>query len=150
MKNSTSPGKQGGASVVSKKIGFSTKGNCDVVNITEQVSQAVAQSGLREGILTVFCAGATGALTTTEHEPGCIRDLQNWFARHVPEGEYEHHRYHHDGNGHSHLRASLVGPSLAVPFSGGAPVLGTWQSMVFIDFDIHPRRRELILQLVGV
>jgi secondary thiamine-phosphate synthase enzyme len=135
--------------VVSRKISFSTKGNCDVVNITPQVAAAVKDAGLAEGTLTVFCPGATGAVTTTEFEPGCIRDLQDWFGRHVPEGDYAHERYEHDSNGHSHLRASLVGPSLAVPFSGGEPVLGTWQSIVFIDFDVRPRRRELIVQIVG-
>jgi len=149
MKDNACPKERSGASVVSRRITFSTKGNCDVVNITEQVSGAVEESGLSEGVLTVFCPGATGAITTTEYEPGCIQDIQDWFARHVPEGDYAHQRYEHDNNGHSHLRASIVGPSLALPFSGGAPILGTWQSIVFIDFDIHPRRRELILQLTG-
>jgi secondary thiamine-phosphate synthase enzyme len=136
--------------VVSDRIKFSTKGDCDVVDITGLVARAVADSSLESGILTVFCAGATGAVTTTEFEPGCVEDLRNWFSEHVPEGlDYVHHRYHGDGNGHSHLRASLVGPSLCVPFDGGRPVLGTWQSIVFIDFDVHPRRRELIVQLVG-
>ncbi len=135
--------------VQSKRISFSTQGNCDVVNITRQVAGAIRESSLTEGMLTVFCPGATGAVTTTEYEPGCIRDIQNWFAKHVPEGDYEHQRYEHDSNGHSHLRASLVGPSLALPFSVGTPILGTWQSIVFIDFDVRPRRRELVVQLVG-
>ena len=139
-----------GACVVSRRITFSTKGNCDVINITGQVSSAIEESGLTEGILSVFCPGATGAVTTTEYEPGCIRDIRDWFDRHVPEGDYEHQRYEHDNNGHSHLRASLIGPSLALPFSSGAPILGTWQSVVFIDFDIRPRRRELVVQIVGV
>lgn len=137
------------ACVVSRRITFSTKGNCDVVNITGSVGRELEKSGLAQGTVTIFCPGATGAVTTTEYEPGCIRDIQNWFARHVPEGEYEHQRCEHDDNGHSHLRASLVGPSLTVPFSGGMLVLGTWQSVVFVDFDTHPRRRELILQLIG-
>jgi secondary thiamine-phosphate synthase enzyme len=150
MKKNTDSRARDGATVVSRRINFPTKGNCDVVNITGHVSRAIEESGLTEGVLTVFCPGATGAVTTTEYEPGCIKDIQNWFGRHVPEGDYEHHRYEHDNNGHSHLRASLVGPSLAVPFSGGKPVLGTWQSIVFIDFDIRARRRELVLQFVGV
>ena len=136
-------------SVESRRISFSTEGNCDVVNITQQVAGAITESGLTEGMLTVFCPGATGGVTTTEYEPGCIKDIQNWFGRNVPEGDYEHQRYEHDNNGHSHLRASIVGPSLAVPFSAGAPVLGTWQSIVFIDFDVRPRRRELVVQIVG-
>jgi secondary thiamine-phosphate synthase enzyme len=135
---------------VSQRISFSTKGNCDVVDITGYVSRAIEESGLAEGMLTVFCPGATGAITTTEYEPGCVKDIREWFARHVPEGEYEHQRYEHDTNGHSHLRASLVGPSLAVPFSGGAPVLGTWQSIIFIDFDVRARRRELVVSMVGI
>ena len=120
-----------------------------MVNITQQVAGAIRESGLSDGILTVFCPGATGAVTTTEFEPGCIQDIQDWFGKHVPEGDYAHQRYEHDNNGHSHLRASLVGPSLAVPFSGRKPILGTWQSMVFIDFDVRPRRRELVVQIVG-
>jgi len=137
------------ATVESRKISFSTEGNCDVVNITGQVANAVSESGLTEGLLTVFCPGATGAVTTTEYEPGCIRDIRDWFERQVPEGDYAHQRYEHDNNGHSHLRASLVGPSLAVPFSRGELILGTWQSIVFIDFDVRPRRRELVVQIVG-
>lgn len=138
-----------GVSVFTKKIKFSTKADCDIVNITGQVAKAIEESGLSEGTLTVFCPGATGAVTTMEYEPGCIADLQAWFSKHVPEGKYEHHIYHQDGNGHSHLRASLLGPSLSVPFSGGAAILGMWQSIVFIDFDIHQRSRELVVQLVG-
>jgi secondary thiamine-phosphate synthase enzyme len=136
-------------SVEPRKIAFSTNGNCDVVNITQQVAGAIRESGLTEGMLTVFCPGATGAVTATEYEPGCIRDIQNWFGRYVPEGDYEHQRCEHDSNGHSHLRASIVGPSLAVPFSAGAPIVGTWQSIVFIDFDVRPRHRELVVQIVG-
>jgi secondary thiamine-phosphate synthase enzyme len=139
----------GSAAVVSERITFQTKGNCDVVNITQHVAETIEASGLAEGMLTVFCAGATGAVTTTEYEPGCVQDIKDWFARHVPEGDYAHQRCEHDTNGHSHLRASLVGPSLAVPFSGGKPLLGTWQSIVFIDFDVRARRRELLVQLIG-
>jgi secondary thiamine-phosphate synthase enzyme len=119
------------------------------VNITQQVAGAVSECGLTEGMLTVFCPGATGAITTTEYEPGCVQDIQDWFRRYMPKGDYAHQRYEHDNNGHSHLRASLVGPSLALPFSSGKPILGTWQSIVFIDFDVRPRRRELIAQIVG-
>ena len=137
------------ASIAAVNLDFSTKGNCDVVNITAQVARAIGETGLTEGLLTVFCPGATGAITTAEYEPGCIQDIKDWFAANVPEGDYAHQRYEHDNNGHSHLRASLVGPSLAIPFSGGKPVLGTWQSIVFIDFDVHPRKRKLLVQLVG-
>jgi len=137
-------------SVVSKKIKFSTKADCDIVNITDQVRSVVEKSGLSEGVLTISHAGATGAVTTMEYEPGCVKDMKDWFEKHVPEGNYEHNRYHQDGNGHSHLRASLVGPSVSVPFSDGTPVLGTWQSIVFIDFDVRARQRELVVQLVGI
>ncbi len=136
--------------VARARIHFSTRGDCEVVNISDALARATARCGLSEGILTVFSPGATGAITTTEFEPGCIADLQAWFAKHVPEDPaYIHHRYHGDGNGHSHLRAALVGPSLNIPFADGEPILGTWQSVVFIDFDNRPHRRELVVHFVG-
>jgi secondary thiamine-phosphate synthase enzyme len=138
-----------GTRIVTEKIKFKSKGNCDIVNITEQVAMALKESGLTDGIATVFYAGATGAVTTTEYEPGCVEDLKNWFSENAPEGDYAHHRYHADGNGHSHLRASLVGPSMSFPFSKGTPILGTWQSIVFICFDNRPRNVELIVKLIG-
>jgi secondary thiamine-phosphate synthase enzyme len=138
-----------GTRVITDTIRFKSQGNCDVVNISEEVARAVKDSGLSDGILTVFYAGATGALTTTEFEPGCVEDIKNWFNKYAPEGDYAHHRYHDDGNGHSHLRASLIGPSISVPIMKGAPILGTWQSIIFICFDNRPRNIELIVQMVG-
>ena len=136
--------------IVYRNIKFSTGGEVDVVNITPLVEEATRDSGLEGGIVTVFVPGATGAVTTTEFEPGCVEDLKNWFNEHVPVSSGRgHQKYEGDGNGHSHLRASLVGPSLVVPFSSGSLMLGTWQSVVFIDFDVRHRRRELVLQFIG-
>jgi secondary thiamine-phosphate synthase enzyme len=99
----------------------------------------------------VFVTGATGGLTTVEYEPGLLMDLPEAFGRIAPEGKtYHHDQTWHDGNGHSHVRASLLGPSLAVPVENGKLLLGTWQQIVFIDFDTRPRRRELVVQLNGV
>jgi len=138
-----------GARVVTDTIQFKSCGNCDIRNITDEVSHAVADSGLKNGIATVFYPGATGALTTTEYESGCVEDLKDWFQKNAPEGDYKHHINHDDGNGHSHLRASLVGPSIALPFSDGKLILGTWQSVVFICFDNRPRTPKLIVQMIG-
>jgi secondary thiamine-phosphate synthase enzyme len=105
---------------------------------------------LTAGIGCVFAPGATAAITTMEYEPGCVADLQRLFEELAPRDRvYEHERRWQDGNGHSHLRAALLGPSLAFPFSNGEPDLGTWQQIVFVDFDNRARTRRIILQLVG-
>jgi len=136
--------------VVSTTIELSTRGDAQVVDITEQVRAGIAESGLSDGIGCVFVPGATGAVTTIEYEPGCVADLQALFDRLAPPSrDYEHERRWGDGNGHSHLRAALLGPSLAFPFNDRAPSLGTWQQIVFVDFDNRPRSRKIVLQLVG-
>ena len=131
-------------------LGLNSGGNGDCHDLTAQLVEALARSGLRSGVLTVFCPSATSALTTIEFEAGAVADLRRLFDEIVPPGrEYAHNVRWGDGNGHSHVRAALLGPSLSVPFADGTLTLGTWQQVVHIDFDIRPRRRELVLQFVG-
>lgn len=136
--------------VITSSIQFSSRGNADVHDITVRVTQAVVQSGLKSGTVTVFCPSSTTALTTIEYEPGVVSDLRRLFDEIIPEDAlYAHEEAWHDGNGHSHVRAALLGPSLTVPFVAQRLTLGTWQQIVFIDFDNRPRRRELVLQIMG-
>jgi len=136
--------------VHTQTIELRTRGHADVVDVTDRVRAALRESGLRAGIGCVFVPGATGAITTIEFEPGCVTDLKRLFDEIAPPNrDYEHERRWGDGNGHSHLRAALLGPSLSFPFSDGEPMLGTWQQVVFVDFDNRSRTRELIIQLVG-
>jgi secondary thiamine-phosphate synthase enzyme len=129
---------------------FSTSGQTDVRDITDAVQETVARSQLLAGTATVFCPSSTSALTTLEYEPGCVSDLKRLFEELLPSSrDYAHNAAWDDGNGHSHLRAALLGPSLTVPFTGGRLTLGTWQQIVYVDFDVRPRKRELILQLMG-
>ncbi len=136
--------------VSTQTIRLSTRGNGQVTDITQQVTDAVETAGVTDGIVTVFVPGATGAITTVEYEPGLVADLGELFERLAPAGaRYHHDDTWHDGNGHSHVRASLLGPSLTVPVHDGQLTLGTWQQIVFIDFDTRPRQRELIAQCLG-
>jgi len=129
---------------------LSTRGNAQVVDITDRVREILKESGLSDGIGCVFVPGATGSITTMEYEPGCVADLQRLFDELAPPNrEYEHEKRWGDGNGHSHLRAALLGPSLAFPFAKSEPLLGTWQNIVFVDFDNRARSRRLIVKLVG-
>lgn len=122
----------------------------EVIDLTEKVSTAVRGSGLQAGIVVVFAPGATAAVTTIEHEPGLVNDIKAALERIAPERmEYAHDKRWGDGNGHSHIRASLLGPSLTVPFSGGSLMLGTWQQIVFLELDNRPRMRSIILQILG-
>lgn len=137
--------------VKTETIKVKTKGNCDVVNITVQVSEVVSQSDMREGAVTVFNVGSTAGITTTEYEPGLVNyDLRAAFEKIAPErGRYEHEKTWHDDNGHAHVRASLLGPSLSVPVVDGRLTLGTWQQIILVDFDTRPRTRTVICQMVG-
>ena len=131
-------------------IDIRTDARDEVVDITERVQEAVSASGVRDGVACVFVSGSTGAVTTVEYEPGLVADLHDAMDRLYPKGlEYEHHRRWGDGNGHSHVRASMVGPSLTVPVVDGRLLLGTWQQIVFMEFDNKPRRREVSVQVVG-
>jgi len=137
--------------VKTEEIQIATKGNCDVVNITEEVSEAIAQSDIANGIATVFNVGSTAGVTTTEYEPGLVNyDIAAAFEKIAPEkARYEHEETWHDDNGHSHVRASLLGPSLSVPIVDGKMTLGTWQQIILVDFDTRPRTRTIICQIVG-
>jgi secondary thiamine-phosphate synthase enzyme len=131
-------------------IPISTTGNADILDITDQVQNALAQSGLQDGILTVFTASATSALTTIEYESGALSDLRRLFDEIIPaDKHYAHNARWGDGNGHSHVRAALLGPSLTVPFVRARLTLGTWQQIIFVDFDNRSRRRELLVQIIG-
>ena len=137
--------------VKTETIKVKTKGNCDVVNITEQVNEVVAQSDMREGTVTVFNVGSTAGITTTEYEPGLVNyDIETAFEKIAPEhARYEHEETWHDDNGHAHVRASLLGPSLSVPVVDSRLTLGTWQQIILVDFDTRPRTRTVICQIVG-
>lgn len=136
--------------VVTQTIQLHTRGNGDIHDVTGQVAGAVQASGLDDGIVTLFVQGSTGAVSTVEYEPGLTTDLRDYFDRTVPPDiPYQHDRRWHDGNGHSHVRATLLGPSLTVPFVEGRLTLGTWQQIIFVDFDIRPRSRTLIVQVIG-
>ena len=136
--------------ISTKRISLETHGNGDTQDITREVARAVDESGVAAGVVTLFCPGSTSALTTIEFEPGAVADLQQVFDETVPRDRYyRHNERWGDGNGHSHVRASLLGPSLSVPFVDGVLTLGTWQQIVHIDFDVRPRRRDVIAQIVG-
>ena len=127
-----------------------TRGTCDLVDLTRQVREAVAGSGVRNGTVTVFVPGSTAGITTLEFEPGAVRDFQELMERWIPaQGRYHHNERWGDGNGFSHLRSALTGPSLAVPFQNADLLLGTWQQIVLACFDNRPRRRAVVLQITG-
>ena len=136
--------------VKTSSISLSTQGNADIRDITDQLANAVATSGLTAGTVTVFCPSSTSALTTIEFEGGALSDLRRLFEEIVPlNREYAHNERWHDGNGHSHVRAALLGPSITIPFVDGQLTLGTWEQVIYIDFDNRPRQRKLIVQLMG-
>jgi secondary thiamine-phosphate synthase enzyme len=136
--------------IATRYLEFGTRGDGEMVDLTSQVGEAVRESGISSGAVVVFVPGATGAVTTIEHEPGLVKDLGDALERIAPEGvEYSHNLRWGDGNGHSHVRASILGPSLTVPFSGREMMLGTWQQIVFIDLDNRPRNRKLVVQIIG-
>lgn len=128
-----------------------TEGNNQVLNVTDHVARCITSGSIRDGTATVFVVGSTAGVTTTEFEPGLVnRDLKACFERLAPEsGRYLHEETWHDDNGHSHVRAALLGPSLTVPFSGRSMTLGTWQQIVLIDFDTRRRSRRMIVQVIG-
>jgi len=136
--------------VLTKEITLQSNGNCDIIDITSQVAKNVEEAGVNNGIVTLFIVGSTAGITTIEHEPNLVSDFKNMWDRVVPQNiPYEHNRTWGDGNGHSHVRASMLGASLIIPFVNKKLILGTWQQIVFVDFDNRPRRREIVLQLLG-
>jgi secondary thiamine-phosphate synthase enzyme len=137
--------------VKSEKISIRTRGNGHIVDITEQVGQAVSRTGVCEGAVVVFHIGSTGGITTTEYEPGLANyDIEAAFERIAPaSARYEHEETWHDDNGHSHVRAAVLGPSLTVPIIEGRLTLGTWQQIVLVDFDTRTRTRTVVCQVIG-
>jgi secondary thiamine-phosphate synthase enzyme len=136
--------------VISKKLTINTNGNGDTLDITPGVERALRESKLTSGVVTLFVIGSTAALTTIEFEDGAVSDLGRVLEKIVPRhAEYEHHLRWGDDNGHSHVRAALLGPSLSVPFVDGQLTLGTWQQIILIDFDTRPRQRQVVAQIVG-
>ena len=136
--------------VITKQIKISSKSENDIIDITEQVADAISESGISNGTITVFVSGSTGAITTIEYEPGLVKDFPEMLSRISPDDiNYEHEQRWHDGNGRSHVKASLVGPSLTIPFKDGQLLLGTWQQIVFLELDTRARARTLVLQIIG-
>lgn len=135
--------------VISKSLKFSTQGNADVIDITSDVTAVLSDLDIQDGIVTISCVGSTGAVTTIEYEPGLCQDIKDILDQLIPPGHYNHDQAWGDGNGHSHLRASLIGPSLTVPFNNRKMILGTWQQIIFIDLDNRPRQRQIVLQILG-
>jgi len=136
--------------VITSKISLQTKGNGDTIDITHQIQKEIDVNTINSGTVTVFVNGSTAGMTTIEYEPGVMTDFYQMFERIIPKGmKYEHDRAWGDGNGHSHVRASLLGPSLVVPFTDKRLILGTWQQIILVDFDNRPRSRQVILQIMG-
>jgi len=136
--------------VVTDVIQLTTKGNADVLDITNEVNRILNRTKLNSGIVTIFCPSATSALTTIEYESGCVKDLRRLFDEILPPNrDYAHNARWGDGNGHSHVRAALLKPSLVVPFVERNLTLGTWQQIIYVDFDIRHRTRRLVVQIMG-
>ena len=135
--------------VVNSEINLPRTHENDLIDLTSDLEKIVRDSKIKDGILNVFNAGSTGAVITLEHEPGLIKDIPEFLERIIPKsGEYHHEKTWHDGNGHSHVKASLLGPSLTIPIRGGL-VHGTWQQIAFIELDVKPRTRQLIVTIIG-
>ena len=131
-------------------INLTTTGNCDIVDITEKVENLINETGFSEGNVLIFAGGSTAGITTIEFEPGLRKDYPNFFERIAPSNiNYEHDNTWHDGNGHSHVRASIQGASLTIPFINGSMLLGTWQQIILVDFDNRSRKREITVQIIG-
>ena len=136
--------------VLSDTIQMHSEGEDDIIDMTMQLSNKVKESKIKNGTVTIFVSGSTAAVTTIEYEPGLVHDFPVMLSRIVPKDiEYEHDNTWHDGNGHSHVRSSLIGPSLTIPIIGGKLTLGTWQQVVLLEMDTRPRNRTVILQIIG-
>ena len=137
-------------SVQTYQVRLNTQGDADAHDITQSVADIVSESTLKSGTATVFCPSATSGITTIEFEKGCVTDMRRLFDEIAnPNRNYAHNARWRDGNGHSHVRAALLGPSLTVPFVNGRLTLGQWQQIIYLDFDNRPRKRELVVQLIG-
>ena len=140
----------GNMSVYYDEINIGTRGEVDLVDITDDIQNLVKKSKIKNGIVCVFVPGSTGSITTIEYEPGLKKDLPRALQKIAPKGEhYDHHETWHDDNGHSHVRASLIGPSITIPIKDGDLIHGTWQQIVFVELDTSPRNRDISVQIVG-
>ena len=138
------------SNVVTKYITLTSQGENDIIDITDSIKNILVDSQLKNGIITLFVVGSTAAITTIEYEPGLTKDFPNMLERIAPKRmEYEHDKTWHDGNGHAHIRASLIGPSLTIPFINGETSLGMWQQIVFVELDTRSRKRKIVVQLIG-
>jgi len=136
--------------VVTKRVGLQSKGNCDIIDITHEVEQQLAETDITSGIVTLFISGSTAGISTIEFESGLLSDFQGMWERNIPRDiPYKHDRAWGEGNGYSHVRASLLGASLVIPFSDKKLALGTWQQIVLVDFDNRPRSRQIVVQIIG-
>ncbi|HPB37992.1 MAG TPA: secondary thiamine-phosphate synthase enzyme YjbQ [Syntrophorhabdus sp.] len=136
--------------ILNNRISVSTKGNEDFLNITQQLNSIFTESGLDNGIVTLFVSGSTAGITTFEYEPGLIQDLKEFYDKIAPANVHYHHdETLGDANGFSHVRAAFTGPSMVIPFEKGRLLLGTWQQVVLLEFDNRPRKRDIIVQLMG-
>lgn len=136
--------------ISTESIKIQSKGENDMIDLTEKISDVVTKSGIANGSIIIFVSGSTGSITTIEFEPGLIQDFPEMLKRVAPKNlDYGHERMWHDGNGHSHVKASLLGPSLTIPFIDGQLCLGTWQQIVFVELDTRERTRNLVLQIIG-
>ena len=136
--------------IITDELSYNTKGSADIIDITDDIQRLISKNKMREGQVTVFVSGSTAGLTTVEYESGLVKDLKAFFDRVVPRNiRYAHDDTWHDGNGYSHIRASLLGPSITVPFEGSKLILGTWQQVILIDFDNRPRKRRIVVQMIG-
>ena len=132
------------------EITIQTNGETDMVDLTDGIQSTIRKSNLKDGIACIFVGGSTGTVTTIEYEPGLMKDLPRALEKIAPKGiYYNHHETWHDDNGHSHVRASIMGPSLTVPIRNGSVLHGTWQQIVFVEFDTRPRTRKIAVQIVG-
>ncbi len=136
--------------ILSKTIHVKTRGNCDMIDITEQVAREINDSDIQSGLATIFITGSTAGITTIEYEGGVLSDYKEMWERNVPSNiKYQHDLRWGDGNGYSHVRASLQSPSLVIPFTNKRMMLGTWQQIIVVDFDNRPRSRDIVLHLLG-
>lgn len=136
--------------IQTQKIKFSTRGQTDIIDITDKIESLVEKSGFKEGMVNIFTVGSTAGITTIEYEPGLIQDLKVFWNKLIPENaDYAHNAHWGDGNGYAHIRSSFLKSSLNIPFTQEKLCLGTWQQIVYIDFDNRPRQREVVVQVIG-
>ena len=136
--------------IFTERISLQSKGNCDIIDITPEVQQRLSETDINDGTVTLFISGSTAGITTIEFESGLLSDFKKMWERNIPQDiPYEHDRAWGDGNGHSHVRASLLGASLVIPFSDRRLTLGTWQQIVVVDFDNRARSRQIVVQVMG-